>query len=71
MPRTDESAHLSAAKNRVSVSTTSARVSPESGQLAVNYLKWDIISLYTWSKQKWLFWRAGFHSTNQSNLESI
>jgi len=28
----------------------------------------DTISLFTWSKQKWLFWRAGFHPANQSNL---
>jgi len=26
------------------------------------------ISLFTWSKQKWLFWRAVFYSANQNNL---
>jgi len=29
------------------------------------------LSLFTWSKQKWLFWRAGFYSANQSNLKSF
>jgi len=27
-----------------------------------------INSLFTWSKQKWLFWRAGFYPANQSCL---
>jgi len=26
------------------------------------------LSLFTWSIQKWLFWRAGFNPANQSNL---
>jgi len=30
-----------------------------------------IISLFTWSKQKWLFWRAGFYPANQNCLKSI
>jgi len=30
-----------------------------------------IISLFTWSKQKWLFWRASFYPANQSNLKRI
>jgi len=25
------------------------------------------ISLFTWAKQKWLFWRAGFRAANQRN----
>jgi len=25
-------------------------------------------SLFTWSKQKWLFWRAGFYPANHRNL---
>jgi len=29
------------------------------------------ISLFTWSKQKWLFWRAGFYPANQNNLKSF
>jgi len=30
---------------------------------------WKIaFSLFTWSKQKWLVWRAGFYPANQSNL---
>jgi len=29
------------------------------------------ISLLMWSKQKWLFWRAGFYPANQSNLKSL
>jgi len=29
------------------------------------------ISLFTRSKQKWLFWRAGFYPANQSNLKSF
>jgi len=28
-------------------------------------------SLFTWSKQKWLFWRAGFYPANQSDLKSF
>jgi len=28
-------------------------------------------SLFTWSKQKWLFWRAGFYPANESNLKSF
>jgi len=27
-------------------------------------------SLFTWSKQKWFFWRAGFYPSNQNNLKS-
>jgi len=27
-----------------------------------------VYSLFTWSKQKWLFWRAGFFSTSRSLL---
>jgi len=27
-----------------------------------------LYSLFTWSKQKWLFWRAGFYPANQRNL---
>jgi len=27
-----------------------------------------IHSLFTWSKQKWIIWRAGFYLSNQSNL---
>jgi len=27
-------------------------------------------SLFTWSKHKWLFWRAGLYSANQSVLKS-
>jgi len=30
-----------------------------------------IISLFTWSKQRRLFWRAGFYPANQSNLKSL
>jgi len=26
-----------------------------------------IVSLFTWSIQKWLFWRAAFYPVNQSN----
>jgi len=29
------------------------------------------VSLFTWSKQKWHFWRAGFYPANQSNLKSF
>jgi len=32
---------------------------------------WCIYSLFTWSKQKWLFWRAGFYPANQNNLKSF
>jgi len=28
-----------------------------------------IISLFIWSKLKWLFWRTGFYSANQNNLK--
>jgi len=28
----------------------------------------DTYSLFTWSKQKWLFWRAGFFPANQREL---
>jgi len=31
----------------------------------------DTFILFTWSKQKWLFWRAGFYPANQSNLNII
>jgi len=27
--------------------------------------------LFTRSKQKWLFWKAGFYPANQSNLKSF
>jgi len=30
-----------------------------------------IFSLFTRSKQKWLFWRADFYLANQSNLKSF
>jgi len=30
-----------------------------------------IYNLFTWSKQKWLFWRAGFYLTSPSNLKSF
>jgi len=33
--------------------------------------KWDKYSLFTWSKQKRLFWKAGFYHANQSNLKSF
>jgi len=33
--------------------------------------KRGVFSLFTWSKQKWLFWRASFYPANQSNLKSI
>jgi len=42
-----------------------------------NFFAWrsawekDRISLFTWSKQKWLLWRVGFYPANQSNLKSI
>jgi len=29
----------------------------------------DTFSLFTWSKQKWLFWRPDFNPANQSNLK--
>jgi len=32
---------------------------------------YNIISLFTWSKQKWLFWRAGFYPANQNNLKFL
>jgi len=31
----------------------------------------DTYNLFTWSKQKWLFWRAGFYLANLSNLKSF
>jgi len=30
-----------------------------------------LYSLFTWSKQKWLFWRAGFYPANQRFLKSL
>jgi len=30
-----------------------------------------INSLFTWSKQNWLFWRVGFYPANRSNWKSI
>jgi len=29
------------------------------------------LRLFTWSKQKWILWRAGVYPANQSNLKSI
>jgi len=34
-------------------------------------LNWNTLSLFTWSKQKWLFWRAGFYPANQRSLKSF
>jgi len=30
-----------------------------------------LFSQFTWSKQKWLFWRAGFYPANQNKLKSF
>jgi len=32
------------------------------------FIRAHFISLFTWSKQKWPFWRAGFYPANQSDL---
>jgi len=37
----------------------------------VNPTASDTINLFTWSKQKWLFWRAGFYLANQNNLKNF
>jgi len=41
----------------------------------IHHTSYSILSRFTWSKQKWLFWRAGFYSDRllfyQSNLKSF
>jgi len=45
--------------------------------LLPNYLAFEhfisdiICNLFTWSKQKWLFWRTGLYPANQSNPKSF
>jgi len=36
-----------------------------------NHVNRLMISLFAWSKPKWLFWKAGFYSANQSNQKSF
>jgi len=31
----------------------------------------NIVGLFAWSIQKWLFWRIGFYLANQNNLKSF
>jgi len=39
--------------------------------VSVHYTSRCTCSLFTWSKQKWLFWRAGLYLANRSNLKSF
>jgi len=36
-----------------------------------NFSRWDMSNRFTWSKLKWLFWRAEFYPANQNNLKSF